>query len=291
MDKLELVKIAGDGTKLSGVVSDEENKPPRECHNCYWYQHDLCHHPIVMIDPEVIGEDGEPKPVGDKWCCNFFRNWKRVLLYVVRHGQTELNAGNAYRGWEDVLLDAQGKKDAKEVGEFLRKRGIRWIVTSDLKRAVETADTIAKVLGIDPDKVYKDYSLRPWNVGELAGQEKTKENEALLDEYVDNPHWDIPGGESLEAFGDRIQEAIRFYFDKGREDGIGVIVTHTSDVIQFNDYCKGEGPAGRPESADIVDPGGALCIVKSQRMTDSKPKFECTAVFKEKEETAEYGAS
>lgn len=68
-----------DGTRISGFVTAEQNKPPRECWNCRWYSDDLCHHPLVMIDPEVKGENDKPKPVGEEDCCDNFQNKKHPL--------------------------------------------------------------------------------------------------------------------------------------------------------------------------------------------------------------------
>ncbi len=70
-DKL---KILPDGTKLSGFVTAKENRPPRECGHCIHYSKDHCEHPVIMEDPEVKGEQGKPKPVGDRDCCNFFKS-------------------------------------------------------------------------------------------------------------------------------------------------------------------------------------------------------------------------
>lgn len=61
-----------DGTKLSGFVTASENRPPRECGNCKWMANGHCHHPQVILDPEVPG-DG-PKPVDADDCCNNFQN-------------------------------------------------------------------------------------------------------------------------------------------------------------------------------------------------------------------------
>lgn len=63
-----------DGTKLSGFVTAKENKPPRECGNCKWMKDSACTHPLVMIDPEVSGENGKPKSVDADDCCNNFQN-------------------------------------------------------------------------------------------------------------------------------------------------------------------------------------------------------------------------
>lgn len=276
--------ITGQGTKLSGFVSEEENMPPRECHNCIFYKHDLCHHPVVKIDPDVPGKNGEPKPVGDKFCCNFFRSPGRTLFYVVRHGETELNAGNKFRGWVDVPLDDNGRKQAEQAGEFLKGKGVRMVYCSDLIRAIETAKIICKVIGLE--KPYTDFRLRPWNVGELTGQEKNKKNKDALDEYVENSHWEIPEGESLEQFSDRAQEAIEFYAHEAREEGIKLLVTHTSDVIQIDTYCQNQKPDGAPDmDDDIVRPGGVL------KVTEKDGKLKSEAVLGGKTGKTEYGTS
>lgn len=274
--------VEGQGTKLSGFVSSEENMPPRECHNCIWYKHDKCHHPIVMIDPEVPGDHGKPKPVEDEFCCNFFRSPGRTLVYVVRHGETDLNAKNAFRGWIDVPLDSNGKKQAQQAAEYLKGKGIRTVYCSDLIRARETAEIICKALELPEPWV--DFRLRPWDVGELTGQEKNKKNKDTLDEYSDNSHWAIPGGESLDDFGDRIQPAVEYYVHEAREEGIKLLVTHTSDCIQIDNFCRGEGADGKPEVGDVVEPGGIL------KITEKNGKLKSQAVLGETKK-AEYGTS
>ena len=71
-----------DGTALSGFVTDEENKPPRECWNCRNFQRDPqtylgeCTHLLVRIDPELQHrkQDNGTIAVGEKDCCDNFRN-------------------------------------------------------------------------------------------------------------------------------------------------------------------------------------------------------------------------
>jgi len=69
-----------DGTEVSGFVTDEENRPPRECWNCRWsrqFPSGLeCAHPLVQIDPKLQTrklEDGNIA-VGERDCCNSFQN-------------------------------------------------------------------------------------------------------------------------------------------------------------------------------------------------------------------------
>lgn len=70
-----------DGTALSGFVTDEENRPPRECWNCRNFVRDViglgaCTHTLVRIDPELKDQrqDDLTVAVKDRDCCNNFRN-------------------------------------------------------------------------------------------------------------------------------------------------------------------------------------------------------------------------
>jgi len=264
---------------MSGFVSGESNQPPRECGHCVWYKADHCHHPVVQLDPEVPGEDGKPKPVRDEDCCNFYKSPGKTLLYCLRHGTTELNEENKFRGFLDVPLDDKGRADAKEAAEFLQDKGIVAIYSSDLERAMETAQIVGEALGIEP---CSDYRLRPWDVGDLAGTDRD-ENQDVLEDHIDNPDDPLPGGESLNDFGDRTQEAIEHYLCEARTGGITLLVFHTSNETQLQNYCEGEGAAGRPESKDSVLPGGII------QVTEKKDKLTCEVVFKENG-SAEYGS-
>lgn len=275
-------KITPEGTKISGFVREGENMPPRACHNCIWYKGGKCHQPLVMIDPEVLGEHGKPKPVNEEDCCNAFASSTKVLCYMLRHGETALNAEKKFRGWTEILLNEKGKKDALDAAKFLSDKGVNMIYCSDLPRSVETAEIIAKELGID--KVWPDYRLRPWDIGEFTGQKRDEKRVEELDEYIDNPDWKIPGGESLDDFATRCQEALDYYIHEARHEGIKLIVAHTSNVVQLENYCAGDNPTGRPEGKDSVDPGGILRVTEKNGKLSSKP------VFKE-DGAAEYGKS
>jgi hypothetical protein len=68
------MKAPKDGTAMSGFVTASQNKPPRECGNCKWMKDAACHHPLVMLDPEVKGTQGKPKPVDSDDCCDNMQN-------------------------------------------------------------------------------------------------------------------------------------------------------------------------------------------------------------------------
>ena len=265
---------------MSGFVTSEENQPPRQCDHCVHYKADHCHHPVVMADPQVPGDENKPKPVEDDWCCNFFKSPGKTLLFALRHGTTELNEDGKFRGWINVPLDEKGRKDALEAAQFLKDKGITMVYCSDLDRACETAQIVCDELGLgDPTP---DVRLRPWDVGELSGQDK-EANRPTLEYHIDHPEEPIPGGESLAEFGERTQQAIDYYLEEARHEGVKLLVFHTSNVIQLENFCKGEGAEGRPESKDSVLPGGVV------QVEEKKGKLTCKPVLKEDGE-AQYGS-
>jgi broad specificity phosphatase PhoE len=194
-----------------------------------------------------------------------------VILYALRHGTTQLNEDNKFRGWIDVSLDDKGEKDAAKAAKFLSGRGIKAIYCSNLKRTEETAAIVGDVLGLSPQS---DARLRPWDVGELSGKDKT-ENDEELQYYSDHPKETIPDGESLQHFGDRSQNALDEYIEIARARGPILLVFHTSNTVQLGNYCKGTGAIGRPESDEVVKPGGVLAV------TDLGNKLECEAILKD----------
>lgn len=271
--------LGAEGTVLAEYVKANKNRPPRQCDHCVWYSDDKCHHPVVMIDPEVEGKAGEPKPVGDEDCCKFFRSRKAVLMYLVRHGDTALNDEGAFRGWMDVELNDNGRKQAKKVGKFLKDKGIVAILCSPLQRAVETAQIIAKEIGYDPENICPLHGFLPWHVGELSGESK-EANKNVLKYALDNPQWPLPGGESVEEFGARFREAFEWILHEAtEEDGPVLVVFHTSNIIQSQHHINGESVAARPEEADSVDPGGAIEVRVEYDKGSEEGKIVAEPVF------------
>ncbi len=62
-----------------------------------------------------------------------------MKLYMVRHGQSETNLARRFTGWSQVNLTEKGVADARRAGEFLKGLTFDRIYSSDLVRAVQTA--------------------------------------------------------------------------------------------------------------------------------------------------------
>lgn len=124
-------------------------------------------------------------------------------LILMRHGETEYNAGRRMQGQLDTDLSAVGVEQAKVAGRALATRGPRLIRSSDLRRAHETALALAAITGQD---VATDPRLRETHLGEWQGRTHTEVDEidpGARRNWRDNAHWAPPGGES------RVQVAAR----------------------------------------------------------------------------------
>jgi broad specificity phosphatase PhoE len=66
-----------------------------------------------------------------------------LTLILVRHGETDWNAAEIFRGGVDVALNETGVKQAQLLGEYLSGLKINAIYTSPLQRALTTAQAIA----------------------------------------------------------------------------------------------------------------------------------------------------
>lgn len=87
-------------------------------------------------------------------------------LVLLRHGQTAYNLGSRMQGQLDTELSDLGRAQAAAAAEVLGKRQPLLIVSSDLRRAYETAVTLGEGTGV-PVRV--DARLRETHLGDWQG--------------------------------------------------------------------------------------------------------------------------
>ena len=175
-----------------------------------------------------------------------------VLCYVVRHGQTAMNARGCFRGSADPPLDSVGLRQAHTVAKLLASIEISHIFCSDKQRASKTAEIIAK--GHDV-KVHQSPNLVALNVGNFSGKPKTPEAEAEVASYADTPDIPIPGGESINQFRARIQPCLREACEIALDCGVPVmIVAHSSIVHEVGNWLYGD------HKCLLVEPGGLAAV-------------------------------
>lgn len=157
-----------------------------------------------------------------------------MSVFIVRHGQTKLNAGKKIRGWIDVPLDGDGKQAAHDLGDQLRGK-IHHIWSSDLQRASNTARIISQITGAPLIGIM--HCLRPWNMGKLQGVESAKAIPILMD-LVHNPDQPTPNGESFNNFKQRFLHCV-LHLDSQSEGQPYAIVTHHRGERLIDAWHKG----------------------------------------------------
>ncbi len=121
----------------------------------------------------------------------------KTRLIVVRHGQTEWNAVDRFQGYVDTNLSNLGHKQASALADRLQGYSISTIYSSDLQRALQTAQPIAKRLGLP---IISDARLRERNMGIFQGLTFAEIKKKFPTEHKKFMTWDpdyvIPDGES-----------------------------------------------------------------------------------------------
>ncbi|MFQ6122404.1 MAG: histidine phosphatase family protein [Dehalococcoidales bacterium] len=120
-------------------------------------------------------------------------------IILVRHGETEWNVANIFRGRTDVGLNETGLRQAKLLAEYLSNVKIEAVYSSPLKRALKTAEIIASHHKLDVD-IAPD--LTDFNFGKWQGlyqQEVKDKYKELYAEWINHPEQvKMPDGESLD---------------------------------------------------------------------------------------------
>lgn len=141
-----------------------------------------------------------------------------MAIYVARHGETELNATRVFQR-PTTPLSERGRRQAAQLALRMVPLGITRILTSDLARAVETAEAVAAATGAP---IARDALLRERDFGDIRG----KPYETVgLDPFAAD--YEPPNGESWARFHDRVAEAWRRVVElAAATDGHLAVVTH-----------------------------------------------------------------
>lgn len=87
-----------------------------------------------------------------------------VTLYLIRHGQTELNKAGVFLGSRDEALNGLGMEQSKTIREVMKTKELDCIITSPLKRCYDTAACIAsgRSLSINIAEEFKEMDFGLW---------------------------------------------------------------------------------------------------------------------------------
>jgi probable phosphoglycerate mutase len=157
----------------------------------------------------------------------------RTQLIIVRHGQTEWNLKLIRQGHLDSPLTEKGVIQAKALAERLSRETFSALYSSDLGRAVQTAQTIADATG---RRIVTDPRLRERHLGIFQGFTGDELKEKYPEEYrlhrTIGPSYVIPGGESVEQQVVRNVAYLREIAEKHLGETV-VVVTHGGVLSGF----------------------------------------------------------
>jgi broad specificity phosphatase PhoE len=139
---------------------------------------------------------------------------------LLRHGQTIWNAEHRFQGQTDIPLDETGTAQAERASRLLAALRPDAIMSSDLSRAVATAQPLAKLTGL---VVALDKDLRERSGGLWEGLT----DDEIRDRYPrERETWNPPEGEAAEAVADRVLAALQRTANSIPPGGLAVVVSH-----------------------------------------------------------------
>ena len=174
-----------------------------------------------------------------------------IGLIAVRHGETDWNLIRRLQGHTDIALNRTGIEQAARLAEVLAKESINGksiaaIHSSDLGRALATAEPVAAALGLT---VRRDPLLRERNYGLLEGKTFAEilqqyPEEAELLRLRDARHR-MPDGESQTEFFERVVGAVRAIAaeeERHGEDARNVLIVTHGGVLDMLYRAAGDLP-------------------------------------------------
>lgn len=148
---------------------------------------------------------------------------QRIVLW--RHGQTNWNLENRFQGHSDIPLNETGMNQARRAAPLLLGLKPEKIISSDLIRACQTAETLAEITKLP---VHIDPGLRETNGGKWEGKTGAENRAVDFDRFV---NWldgnDEPAGQTGEKRSEIAERAVAA-INRALDSSIStlIVVTH-----------------------------------------------------------------
>ena len=147
-------------------------------------------------------------------------------IYLIRHGQTEWNKRQTFRGRIDIPLNERGHKEAEAILEAVKNKKISSIYASPLRRSIETAKPIEQFFNLEilPVKGLIDINYGDWQG--LTADDVKKRYKRQYNQWEKTPNLvRFPSGETLDEVKERSFSAFRDIVKKNPGKTI-VVVPH-----------------------------------------------------------------
>ncbi|MDD2839594.1 MAG: histidine phosphatase family protein [Rickettsiales bacterium] len=161
-------------------------------------------------------------------------------FYLFRHGETDWNIKKLPQGESDNPLNENGLRQAEECSNFLKNFELDIIYSSPLKRALKTAEIVAKKLNINV-KICQD--LKAPSLGIVEGKTKAELESIVGKDVLEQLHNcksdeerrkfdEIMKWENMILFKNRLYNSLIDIFKNEIFDNIG-IATHEKNIIEL----------------------------------------------------------
>jgi len=150
---------------------------------------------------------------------------RRIVVW--RHGRTEWNATGRFQGQIDIDLDEVGRAQAWESARRLAALEPDLLVSSDLRRTLDTMAALAEITG---KPIQLDVRLRETFAGDWQGLTGAEIASRYPEEYkawrAGDPLLKVGGGETRQDVAERMAAAIRDIAARLADDGLAVLTSH-----------------------------------------------------------------
>lgn len=192
-----------------------------------------------------------------------------TTLIIVRHGQSVSNLQKRFTGQHETVLTELGHLQAENTARFLKDYPIDCIYSSDLTRAMETAEHTARDHGLE---IIPDAGLREINAGLWEGMEYNAIRNTYFDDYqtwlTDLGRAHPTGGESVFQLAVRIYAAVERILADNQGKTIAIF-THATPLrmlgclwhgLRPEDAMKINGCANASVSIAEYEDDGSFCL-------------------------------
>jgi len=183
-----------------------------------------------------------------------------TVLYIVRHGETTWNRDGRVQGHTDVPLSEVGRQQARDLGERLAQISFHAAYSSDLSRALQTAELIVGATG---PRVVEWPDLRERHCGRWEGQffaEIAERDPAGWQAWIERSPNEAPhGGENQLQLEARVHKALERIVEN-HPDHTVLVVSHGAAIRALLDRWL-QGNTGREPvtncAAFVVESAGS----------------------------------
>lgn len=158
-------------------------------------------------------------------------------IFLIRHGETQANSELRYQGQIDTPLNKTGLAQAEYICEKLKDISFAKIFSSDLKRALATAECIAAAHKLSPKKIPE---LRERNFGaweDLTFQEIQEKYSELYQKWLKTPEVKIPKAEAFKDFQARVLKGLEIILKEiNPEDTVAIFAHGGTNRIILNHF-------------------------------------------------------